>query len=90
MRASASAGTAGQLADLPVQAGAKTGTAEDPSAPGEGLNAWFSAVAPLDAPEIVVSVLVRGGGFGSATAGPVVERLLRWYFPSPPVVESNR
>ncbi|AWK76765.1 cell division protein (plasmid) [Rhodococcus oxybenzonivorans] len=84
MRASAAAGTAGQLADLPVPAGAKTGTAEDPSAPGEGLNAWFSAVAPLDDPEIVVSVLVRGGGFGSATAGPVVKKLLERYLAQRP------
>ncbi|MGW5076153.1 FtsW/RodA/SpoVE family cell cycle protein [Rhodococcus sp. NPDC004095] len=79
MRASAAAGTAGQLASLPVPAAAKTGTAEDPSAPGEGLNAWFSAVLPADAPEVVVSVLVRGGGFGSATAGPVVKKLLELY-----------
>ncbi len=69
MRASATAGTAGQLATLPVTAGAKTGTAEDPSAPG-GLNAWFSAVVPFESPEIVVTALVRGGGFGSATSGP--------------------
>ncbi|MDV7242600.1 MULTISPECIES: FtsW/RodA/SpoVE family cell cycle protein [Rhodococcus] len=86
MRASAAAGTAGQLAELPVPAGAKTGTAEDPSAPGEGLNAWFSAVAPFDAPQIVVSVLVRGGGFGSATSGPVVKKILEHYFPRPPGV----
>ncbi|MFD4291942.1 FtsW/RodA/SpoVE family cell cycle protein [Rhodococcus sp. NPDC058532] len=79
MRASAAAGTAGQLASLPVTAGAKTGTAEDPSAPGEGLNAWFSAVVPFETPEVVVTVLVRGGGFGSATAGPVVKRLLEEY-----------
>ena len=90
MRASASAGTAGQLADLPVPAAAKTGTAEDPSAPGEGLNAWFSAIAPFEAPEIVVSVLVRGGGFGSATSGPVVKKLLERYFPRPPGVVPNR
>lgn len=84
MRASAAAGTAGQLASLPVPIGAKTGTAEDPSAPGKGLNAWFSAVAPFDAPEIVVSVLVRGGGFGSATSGPVVKKLLERYLGLPP------
>ncbi|GAA4474123.1 hypothetical protein GCM10023094_09150 [Rhodococcus olei] len=78
MRASAAAGTAGQLASLPVPAAAKTGTAEDPSAPG-GLNAWFSAVVPFDAPEVVVTALVRGGGFGSATSGPVVKKLLERY-----------
>lgn len=79
MRASAAAGTAGQLATLPVTAGAKTGTAEDPSAPGEGLNAWFSAVVPFESPEIVVTALVRGGGFGSATSGPVVKAILERY-----------
>lgn len=89
MRASAAAGTAGQLADLPVPAGAKTGTAEDPSAPG-GLNAWFSAVAPFDAPEIVVTALVRGGGFGSATSGPVVKKILEHYFPRPPAPAPTR
>ncbi|QCQ90017.1 FtsW/RodA/SpoVE family cell cycle protein [Rhodococcus sp. SGAir0479] len=83
MRASAAAGTAGQLATLPVPAGAKTGTAEDPSAPG-GLNAWFSAVVPFDSPEIVVTALVRGGGFGSATAGPVVKALLERYLADRP------
>ncbi len=79
MRASASAGTAGQLASLPVTAAAKTGTAEDPSAPGKGLNAWFSAVVPAESPEVVVTALVRGGGFGSATSGPVVKGLLERY-----------
>nr|MBM4733158.1 FtsW/RodA/SpoVE family cell cycle protein [Prescottella equi] len=86
MRASATAGTAGQLATLPVTAGAKTGTAEDPSAPG-GLNAWFSAVVPFESPEIVVTALVRGGGFGSATSGPVVKAILERYLaerPGPP------
>lgn len=90
MRASAAAGTAGQLATLPVAAGAKTGTAEDPSAPGKGLNAWFSAVVPFDAPEIVVSVLVRGGGFGSATSGPVAKKLLERYLAQPRVAAPPR
>jgi cell division protein FtsI/penicillin-binding protein 2 len=34
----------------------------------------------------VVSVLVRGGGFGSATSGPVVKKILEHYFPRPPGV----
>ncbi|WP_072687563.1 FtsW/RodA/SpoVE family cell cycle protein [Rhodococcus marinonascens] len=84
MRASAAAGTAGQLATLPVSAGAKTGTAEDPSAPGDGLDAWFSAVAPFESPEVVVTVMVRGGGFGSATSGPVVKSILERYLAERP------
>ena len=83
MRASATVGTGGQLADLPVTAGTKTGTAEDPSAPGKGLDAWFSAVAPFENPEIVVTAMVRGGGFGSATSGPVVKAILARYFGAP-------
>lgn len=90
MRASATIGTGGQLADLPVTAGTKTGTAEDPSAPGKGLNAWFSAVAPFENPEIVVTALVRGGGFGSATSGPVVKSILARYFGAPPPVAPVR
>ncbi|NLE82306.1 MAG: FtsW/RodA/SpoVE family cell cycle protein [Rhodococcus sp.] len=90
MLASGTAGTGGQLASLPVPVGTKTGTAEDPSAPGEGLNAWFSAVAPFDSPEIVVSVLVRGGGFGSATAGPVVKPILERYLAERPSLTRTR
>lgn len=79
MRAAVTGGTGGQLADLRISSAAKTGTAEDPSAPGKGTNAWFSAVAPYEDPEIVVAVYVRGGGFGSAAAGPVVKDLLEYY-----------
>ncbi|AEF40103.1 FtsW/RodA/SpoVE family cell cycle protein [Hoyosella subflava] len=79
MRAAVTGGTAGQLADLPISSAAKTGTAEDPSAPGKGTNAWFSAVAPYEEPEIVVTAFVRGGGFGSAASGPVVKDLLQFY-----------
>lgn len=80
MIASASAGTAGQLAELGVPIAAKTGTAQDPSSPNGDTHAWFSAVAPLGAPDgIVVTVFVRGGGYGSATSGPVVKTILEHY-----------
>ncbi|MEV0946275.1 FtsW/RodA/SpoVE family cell cycle protein [Rhodococcus sp. NPDC049939] len=90
MRASAAAGTAGQLASLPVTAGAKTGTAEDPSAPGDGLDAWFSTVVPFESPEVVVTVMVRGGGFGSATSGPVVKSILERYLAERPDLAQPR
>lgn len=78
MRAVAARGTGGQLNEVPIPIGAKTGTAEDPGSAGDE-HAWFSAVAPFDDPEIVVSVLVHGGGFGSDTSGPVVQQLLEHY-----------
>ncbi|MGH3516188.1 MAG: FtsW/RodA/SpoVE family cell cycle protein [Haloechinothrix sp.] len=79
MIASAEAGTGGQLAELPVTIGTKTGTAQDPSSPNGETHAWFSAVAPFDKPGVVVSVFVRGGGYGSATSGPVVKEILEHY-----------
>jgi cell division protein FtsI/penicillin-binding protein 2 len=72
-------GTATGLRALPFPAGAKTGTAEDPSAPGGGPDAWFTAVAPLDNPDIVVTVFVRGGGEGAWTAQPAALRVLQYY-----------
>jgi hypothetical protein len=36
-------------------------------------------VASIDHPEVVVTVLVRGGGEGGLTSGPVADRLLRFY-----------
>ncbi len=47
MRQVVTNGTALALRDLPVPAGGKTGTAEDPTAPGAGTDSWMSAVAPL-------------------------------------------
>ena len=78
MRLAVTQGTATLLRNLPVPAGAKTGTAEDPSTPSGGEDAWFTAVAPIDHPEVVVTVLVRGGGEGGLTSGPVADRLLRY------------
>jgi cell division protein FtsI/penicillin-binding protein 2/cell division protein FtsW (lipid II flippase) len=78
MRLAVTQGTATFLGDVPVPAGAKTGTAEDPSTPSGGEDAWFTAVAPMDHPEVVVTVVVRGGGEGSITSGPVADQVLRY------------
>jgi cell division protein FtsI/penicillin-binding protein 2/cell division protein FtsW (lipid II flippase) len=80
MRLAVTGGTATLLRDVPAPAGAKTGTAEDPSTPSGGEDAWFTAVAPIDNPEVVVTVLVRGGGEGAITSGPVADQVLRYYF----------
>ncbi len=46
-------------------------------------HAWFTAFAPYNDPEMVVTVLVPNGGEGSAVAAPVAARILRWYFKVP-------
>ncbi len=71
-------GSARQLQSLPVRAGAKTGTAQFGG--GEETHAWFSAFAPYDEPEIVLVVLIEGGGAGNEVAMPVATEVLTWYF----------
>ncbi|MCS6774253.1 MAG: penicillin-binding transpeptidase domain-containing protein [Anaerolineae bacterium] len=56
----------------------KTGTAQA----GGALKpfAWFTAFAPADAPEIVVTVLLENSGEGSVQAAPLARALLEAYF----------
>ena len=70
-----------------VRVAGKTGTAEffDPNIPpdDEGnlpTHAWFTAFAPVEAPEIALVVFVYNGGEGSDTAVPIAAEILRYYF----------
>ncbi len=73
MRASVLEGTSKNLKSFKPPAAGKTGTAEN-----EGSDhAWFTCFAPLDNPQIVITVLVENGGFGAATALPIAHTLLR-------------
>ena len=82
MRAAVTAdtGTAKGLRGLAVTAAGKTGTAQYSN--NEKEHAWFTAFAPYDNPEIVVTVLVEGGGEGSAAALPVAKDIIAHYFGS--------
>jgi cell division protein FtsI/penicillin-binding protein 2 len=79
MRAAVTGGTAARLADLPAPVGAKTGTAQDGGLPDGEYDNWMTAVAPMDAPEIVMTALVQGPGTGANTARDVVSGGLRHY-----------
>jgi len=71
-------GTAYWYARLPnVTVGGKTGTAQNPH--GED-HAWFAAVAPMEAPEIVIVAFVEEGLHGSSGAAPLTRVLLETYF----------
>jgi len=61
-----------------VKVGGKTGSAENPH--GEKTHAWFVAVAPLDAPEIAVGVVLENAGGGGAMAAPIAQKVLDAYF----------
>jgi penicillin-binding protein 2 len=83
-------GRRAQVAGLSVAG--KTGTAQvvrlEKTAGKTGLaiprpyrdHAWFASFAPVEAPEIVVAVLVEHGGGGGANAAPIAQRVLqRWW-----------
>jgi len=80
MIAAATYGTASILGVLPVQAGGKTGSSEDPSSPNGAPDSWFSATAPMSAPTVVATSFVRGGGHGVSTSGHVVLPTLEYFF----------
>jgi cell division protein FtsI/penicillin-binding protein 2 len=81
MQGSASSGTGAILTNLlPIQAGSKTGSAEDPASPNHQPDSWFTAAAPLNAPALAVTSFVRGGGQGATTSGPVVDQTLQYFF----------
>ena len=74
MRSAVRSGT-GTACDLPgLAVCGKTGTAET----GRGQDhAWFTCFAPMDAPRLVVTVLVEHGGFGARAALPIARELLK-------------
>ncbi len=71
-------GTAGILKDLPVRAGAKTGTAE--VVKGKSINSLFTAFAPFDHPEINITVLIEGSASNQGLAIRTAHNVLKWYF----------
>lgn len=71
-------GTAFPLFSFDPQVACKTGTAEFGNK--EETHAWLTAFAPVDNPEIAVTVLIEGGGEGSRVAAPVVKEVLEYWF----------
>ena len=43
-------------------------------------HAWFAAFAPIENPQIAVTVFLEHGGSGSANAGPVIMEVIERYF----------
>ncbi len=78
MRETVLTGSARRLLDLRVSSAGKTGTAEWSSI--KDTHAWFTAFAPYENPEIVITVLIQEGGEGSASALPVAHDFLQGYF----------
>jgi cell division protein FtsI/penicillin-binding protein 2/cell division protein FtsW (lipid II flippase) len=84
MRQVVTNGTALALQGLPVPVGGKTGTAEDPTAPGAATDSWLSAVAPFHpsggAPPVVEATAYVHGGDGHDTSTQIVYDALTYFF----------
>ena len=78
MRKAVTIGSARSLDNLPIKVAGKTGTAQFGTE--EKTHAWFICFAPYDNPEIVLAVLVEGGGEGYKVAAPIAKEILEWYF----------
>ncbi len=76
MRAVSETGTASNVfAGYPVAVGGKTGTA---SVPVGTANALFTAVAPLDDPQIAIAIVIEHGGHGNYVA-PIAKNIISYY-----------
>lgn len=81
MRAGVLNGSSRSLQSLPVAAAGKTGTAQFGN---QGkTHSWYGVFAPYDRPQIVLVVIVEGGGEGNEAALPVAKDILQWYFTRP-------
>lgn len=76
--ACATGGTGFTFFDFEPRVACKTGTAET-NIDGR-THAWFSVFAPQEFPEIIMTVLVEGGGEGSRVAGPVARAIFDFWY----------
>ncbi len=85
-RAVSPGGTAYPLFDFPqkhsgILVGGKTGTSEYVTSDGRlDTHAVFTAWAPLENAEIVLTVFLEGGGSGAHNAAPIARKLLDYWF----------
>lgn len=71
-------GSGRALSSLPVQAAGKTGTAQ--YAGNTKTHAWYTVYAPYENPEIVMAIMLEGGGEGYDASVPIAKDVLGWYF----------
>jgi len=79
MRETVVSGSGRALNSLPIAAAGKTGTSQFDGSDPKRTHAWFTAYAPYEDPEIVITVLIEAGGEGSSVSVPIVRDALKWW-----------
>ena len=72
-------GTGTRLSGLSYTAAGKTGSAEYSNVKTES-HAWFTGFAPVQDPEICVTIIIEGAGSGGDYAVPIAKRIFDEYF----------
>ncbi len=78
MREVVLSGTAQIFQQLPVEAAAKTGTAE--VVKGKSINSLFTVFAPYNNPQISMTILIEGSASNQGLAIRAAYNTLKWYF----------
>lgn len=78
MRENVVSGSGKSLSTLSVEAAGKTGTAQ--YAGNTKTHAWYTVYAPYRNPEIVMAIMLEGGGEGHDASAPIAKDILQWYF----------
>lgn len=71
-------GSCRRLSELPFSVAGKTGTAQWNK--NKNNHAWFTSFAPVEKPEIVLTILVEEGGEGSSMAVPIAYDFYKWWW----------
>ena len=72
-------GTGTKLKGLSYTAAGKTGSAEFNTSTSDS-HAWFTGFAPVEDPEICVTIIVENAGSGGSYAVPIAKRIFDAYF----------
>jgi len=78
MRENVISGSGLSLSVLEVESAGKTGTAQ--YAGNKKSHAWYTVYAPYENPEIVMAIMIEGGGEGHYASVPIAKEILSWYF----------
>lgn len=79
MQAVVEDGTGRGLLGLSYTVAGKTGSAEYSNVKGES-HAWFTGFAPVEDPQICVTVILEGAGSGGDYAVPIAKKIFNAYF----------
>lgn len=79
MRGVVEEGTASRLKGQAYTAAGKTGSAEYNTVKGDS-HAWFTGFAPVEDPQISVTIIIEGAGSGGDFAVPIAKRIFDAWF----------